>query len=98
MAKVININGQRYILPAGTSAKDIAALAGFMVGLVPVQQEYDYEKSEYMNYASNASAQVQLEEVALMDRAEAQARRNTTYEAYKIRNAAEKAAREAAAT
>lgn len=85
MSKIININGQRFLLPTSTSAKDIAALAGFMVGLRPVQQEYDYDKREYMFYADPSGVQVQLEDMDLGDKEAVKARSRATYEAYQTK-------------
>ena len=91
MNKVININGQRFLLPTSTSAKDVAALAGFMVGLRPVQQEYDYDKREYMFYADPSGVQVQLEDMDLGDKALVKERSRSTFEAYQAKRAEEKA-------
>jgi hypothetical protein len=89
MTKVINLNGQRYILPS-MSNKDIASLAGVLVTLTPVVNEYDYDKSEYMYAPSAASAQVQIEELELVDLTTARTVSRSSYENYKQRQAAAK--------
>lgn len=92
MTKVININGQRFALPEGMSAKDIQALGGFLLALLPLEQDYDYDKREYMHSLSDRSAQVQLENVELADRAEAKAQSTSSYERYQVKREAEKQA------
>ena len=87
MTKLINLNGQRYILPS-MSNKEISALAGVLVTLVPVVNEYDYDKSEYMHAPAAASAQVQIEELELVDLQTARTINRTSYESYKQRQAA----------
>ena len=82
MTKVININGQRFALPDGMTAKEVQALAGFLFSLHPVEADYDYDRKEYLHSASERGAQVQLESVVLMDRATAQAQSRTSYDRY----------------
>lgn len=87
MTKLINLNGQRYILPS-MSNKEISALAGVLVTLVPVVNEYDYDKSEYMYAPAAASAQVQIEDLELVDLQTARTVSRSSYENYKQRQAA----------
>lgn len=92
MTKVININGQRFVLPEGMSSKDIQALAGFLLTLTAVQSEYNWDTSEYMNFASDRGAEVRIESVDLMDRAVATAQHRDSYQRHCEKKAAEKAA------
>lgn len=92
MSRVINLNGQRYILPSSMNNKDTAALAGLLVTLVPVVQEYDYDKSEYLYAPAGASAQVQIEELDLVDRETAKTISRSSYENYKQRQSAKESA------
>ena len=92
MTKIININGTMFAMPEGMSAKDVQALAGFLITLVPVQAEYDWDTSDYLHYISSRGVEVRLDTADLMDKAEAQARSKTSRERYEARRAAEKAA------
>jgi hypothetical protein len=82
MTKVININGQRFVLPAGMAAKDIQALAGFLLALVPVEADYDYDRKEYLYSPADRGAQVQLETLDLIDRATARTQSTQSYDRY----------------
>lgn len=92
MTKVISINGTLFALPDGMAAKDVQALAGFLISLTPVQSEYDYDNSDYMYYASPRGVEVRLDNLALLDMTEAQARNKAGRERYEAKRAAEKAA------
>jgi hypothetical protein len=87
MAKVIRINSERFVLPEGMSTKDIQALAGFLFTLQSVGNEYDYNTSSYMHYTS-AGAQVQMEEVELFTKEEAEAKGTASRKAYEARREA----------
>jgi hypothetical protein len=90
--KVISINGSRFALPAGMSAKDVQALAGLLVTLVPVQQEYNYDSSEYMHYPSSSGNEVRIDDgLALVTAAEAKKQHAESYERYKEKRDSEKA-------
>ena len=90
MSKVICINSDKFILPEGMSTKDIQALAGFLITLQTVSSEYNYEHGEYMHYAGRG-AEVKLEEIELLTKAEAMSRGRQTRDAYEAKRAAEKA-------
>ena len=88
MTKVIRINSERFVLPDGMSAKDIQALAGFLITLNSVGNEYDYDTSSYMHYA-HTGAQVQLEEVELYTKAAAEEQAAVSRKNYEARREAE---------
>lgn len=91
--KVISINGQRFALPAEMSNKDVQALAGFLVTLQPVAQEYDYDSSEYLSYSTGTGAEVRVDnESALISKAEAQQKHRDSYERYKAKRDSEEKA------
>jgi hypothetical protein len=92
MTKVICINGTMFALPEGMSAKDIQALAGFLVTLAPVTYEYDYDKSDYMHYISGKGVEVRVDNVELVSADEAKAHGKASRERYEAKRAAEKAA------
>ena len=88
MTKVIRINSERFVLPEGMSSKDIQALAGFLITLNSVGNEYDYDTSSYMHYA-HTGAQVQLEEVELYTKAAAEEQAAVSRKSYEARREAE---------
>lgn len=88
MTKVIRIGSEQFVLPEGMSTKDIQALAGIMFTLRNVTNIYNYDTSDYMQYAGNG-VQVQLEEVELMTKEEAEAKGNASRKAYEAKRAAE---------
>lgn len=88
MTKIININGQRFALPEGMTAKDIQALAGFLLMLTPVSNDYDWDTSSYLHYLDERSAQVQIENLQLADRAEAKAQSEASYLRHKAKKEA----------
>lgn len=92
--KVISINGQRFALPAEMSNKDIQSLAGFLVTLHPVEQEYNYDAGEYIAYSTGLGAEVRVDnEMVLVSKAEAKKQHQESYDRYKAkRDSEEKAA------
>jgi len=87
MAKVIRINSERFVLPEGMSTKDIQALAGFLFTLHSVGNEYNYDNGSYMHYAGQCAA-VQLEEVELLTKDEAEAQGTASRKAYEAKREA----------
>jgi hypothetical protein len=85
--KVLNLSGNRYVLPDGMAIKDIQSLIGFLSVLQIVGNEYDYNTSEYQYYASNC-IQLQLEELQLGDKAQVKAHCAQSYVDYKAKKAA----------
>lgn len=91
MTKVICINGSQFTLPEGMSAKDIQALAGFLVTLVPVGYEYNYDDSSYVHFAQGKGVEVRVDTVNLIPEAEARALSKASRDRYEAKRAAEKA-------
>ena len=91
MTKVISINGSRFALPEGMASKDIQALAGFLITLTPVSQEYDYDSSDYMHYQSKQGTEVRVDDVELVGYETAKAQHQASYERYTAKRAAENA-------
>ena len=73
MTKIIVIDSNRYALPEGMSAKDIQAVAGFLVTLTRIDYEYCYGSGEQAYYLA-AGAQVGLGELELVTKDEARQR------------------------
>ena len=92
MTKVISINGSRFALPDGMTAKDIQALAGFLVTLTPVQQEYDYDQSDYLSFLSGQGTEVRVDTVELLDRTAARKQHEESLARYRAKRDAEQAA------
>ena len=89
MTKVISINGSRFALPEGMTAKDVQALAGFLVTLTPVSSEYDYDSSDYMLHLASQGNEVRVDMVKLVDRAAAKKQHEESYARYKAKRDAE---------
>ena len=90
MTKVISINGSRFALPEGMSAKDIQALAGFLVTLTPVSQEYDYDVSDYLHFLASQGTEVRVDTVQLLDRETAKQQHEDSLARYRAKRDAEK--------
>jgi hypothetical protein len=88
--KVLNLSGNRYVLPDGMTTKDIQSLVGFLSVLQVVGNEYDYNTSEYQYFAGNC-IQLQLEELELGDKAQVKAHCAQSYVDYKAKKEALKA-------
>jgi hypothetical protein len=97
MTKVISINGSRFALPEGMSTKDIQALAGFLVGLIPVNHEYNYDVSDYMYFPAKQGTEVRVDEVELVSYEAAKAQHQDSHARYCAKREAAKAAEQAAA-
>jgi hypothetical protein len=85
--KVLNLSGNRYVLPDGMATKDIQSLVGFLSVLQVVSSEFDYSTSESVFFGGSGT-QLQLEELELGDKAEVKARCAQSYVDYKARKAA----------
>ncbi len=92
MNKVISINGSRFAVPEGMTGKDIQALAGFLVTLTPVNQEYDYDKSDYLSFLSGQGTEVRVDTVELLDREAAKQQHESSLARYRAKRDAEQAA------
>lgn len=91
--KIISINGSRFALPAGMSVKDVQSLAGLLVTLIPVQQEYNYDTGDYISFAATGGNEIRIDStVELLSKAEAQKQHAESYERYKAKRESEKAA------
>ena len=91
MERIISINGSRFALPMGMMQKDIQALAGLLVTLTPVSQEYDYDKSDYLHFLNTQGTEVRVDDVDLMDRETARKQHTESLERYRAQRDAEKA-------
>jgi hypothetical protein len=87
--RTININGNRFALPEGMSTKDVQALVGFLATLQNVDSHYDYGTNDYL-FSLGSNPEVRLGTVTLTENAKAKS--DASYEAYKAKREAEKAA------
>ncbi len=86
--KLITINGNRFVLPEGMTTKDIQSLAGLLFSLTPVDYEYLIDSGRSVYYATDRSAEVRLENLQLVTKAEADAQCKASREAYEAKKAA----------
>lgn len=68
--KVLVIDGNRFALPEGMSAKDIQSLAGFLCTLTTLGSEYNYDNSEYVYY-DNGGVSIKVSECEVVTKTEA---------------------------
>ena len=87
MARVICIDGARYVLPMGISPKDVQAVAGFLVTLTRVSYEYIWGDGDQAHYADKG-AEVRIEEIELVTKAEAKAAADKSRAEYDAKKAA----------
>ncbi len=87
MTEIITINGNRFVLPEGFSTKDIQALAGFLITLVPVDYSYLIDSGRSVYFAADRGADVRLESVELVTQAEAEAQAEASRKAYDAKKA-----------
>lgn len=92
MNRIITINGNRFMLPESMSTKEIQALAGFLLTLTPVEYEYLIDSGRSVYYTSDRSAEVRLESLQLVSKADAEAQAKASREAYDAKKAAKAAA------
>ena len=92
MERIISINGSRFALPMGMTPKEVQALAGLLVTLTPVQQEYDYDRSDYLSFLSGQGTEVRIDTVELVDRAAALKQHEESLARYRAKRDAEQAA------
>ena len=88
VVKTLCINGQRFALPDGMSQKEIATLAGQLISLEVVRQEYDYDRSEYMSYIDGGS-DIKVETVQVWTKDAARDQHAQSYAAYRAKRDAE---------
>ena len=86
--KTLCINGQRFALPDGMTQKEIASLAGQLISLEVVKQDYDYDKSEYMSYIDGGS-DIKVEAVEVWTKAAAREQAAQSYKEYRAKRDAE---------
>ena len=89
--KTISINGNAFALPEGMAAKDVQALAGFLCTLTQLNNEYNYDDSEYVYYIGEG-VRIQVSDQVLMDKAEARKLGEESRKRYQAKRDAEQEA------
>lgn len=89
--KAITINSTRFVLPEGMPAKDVQALAGFLCTLTQLEDNYNYDTSEYM-YSLGEGVRLQVTDLQVLDKDEARKLSDESRERYHAKREAEKAA------
>jgi hypothetical protein len=82
--KILTIDSNRYVLPTDMAAKDIQALAGFLVTLTKVDYEWMYGQQESL-YFANEGAKVSIDQMDLVSKEEAKTKAATAREVYQAK-------------
>lgn len=90
--KILTIDSNRYVLPTDMAAKDIQALAGFLVTLTKVDYEWMYGQEESL-YFANEGAKVSIDQMDLVSKEEAKTRANKARDVYQAKKDAEERAK-----
>ena len=90
MAKIITIDGNRFVLPEGMTNKEIQSLAGLLITLVKVEHSYLYPNYDNLFYAGEG-VQVGVSTIELMTKEEAKAKSAASREAEDAKKAAQAA-------
>jgi hypothetical protein len=87
MAKIITIDGSRFIMPEGMTTKDIQTLAGTLISLAKVEHTYLYPSYDSLFYPGEG-VQVGVTTVTLLTKEEAKAKSAASREAEDAKKAA----------
>ena len=90
--KILTIDSNRYVLPTDMAAKDIQALAGFLVTLTKVDYEWMYGQQESL-YFANEGAKVSIDQMDLVSKEEAKTRANKARDVYQAKKDEEERAK-----
>ena len=90
--KILTIDSNRYVLPTDMAAKDIQALAGFLVTLTKVDYEWMYGQQESL-YFANEGAKVSIDQMDLVSKEEAKTRAATARDVYQAKKEEEERAK-----
>ena len=91
--RIITIDSNRYVLPEGMPAKDIQALAGFLITLTKVNYEYCYGQAdrEYAYY-EDGGANISVSTLPLVSKEEAKRLADDGRTAYQLKQASKEKA------
>lgn len=90
--KILTIDSNRYVLPTDMAAKDIQALAGFLVTLTKVDYEWMYGQQESL-YFANEGAKVSIDQMDLVSKEEAKTKAAAARDVYQAKKDEEERAK-----
>ena len=90
--KILTIDSNRYVLPTDMAAKDIQALAGFLVTLTKVDYEWMYGQQESL-YFANEGAKVSIDQMDLVTKEEAKTKAAAARDVYQAKKDEEERAK-----
>ena len=97
MARIIIIDNTKYVLPEGMSTTEVQALCGALITLVKIDYEYCYGEDPSQYYPAEGAIVSLGHHTTLTTKEEAKAKASQSRVKYEARQAAEKAAKAAAA-
>ena len=90
--RILTIDSNRYVLPNDMAAKDIQALAGFLVTLTKVNYEWMYGQEESL-YFADEGAKVSIDQMDLISKEDAKTRSAAARVQYDAKKLAEEKAK-----
>ena len=93
MARIIIIDGAKYVLPEGMTTKEVSALCGALITLVKIEYEYCYGEDQSQHYPAEGAIVSLGHHTTLVTREEAKAKGAQSRAKYEAKQAAEKAAK-----
>ena len=90
--KILTIDSNRYVLPTDMAAKDIQALAGFLVTLTKVNYEWMYGQGDSL-YFADEGANVSISQMELVTKEEAKTKAAAARDVYQAKKDAEERAK-----
>ena len=90
--RILTIDSNRYVLPTDMAAKDIQALAGFLVTLTKVNYEWMYGQGDSL-YFADEGANVSISQMELVTKEEAKTKAAAARDVYQAKKDAEERAK-----
>jgi len=90
--RILTIDSNRYVLPNDMAAKDIQALAGFLVTLTKVNYEWMYGQGDSL-YFADEGANVSISQMELVTKEEAKTKAAAARDVYQAKKDAEERAK-----
>ena len=90
--KILTIDSNRYVLPTDMAAKDIQALAGFLITLTKVNYEWMYGQGDSL-YFADEGANVSISQMELVTKEEAKTKAAAARDVYQAKKDAEERAK-----
>lgn len=90
--RILTIDSNRYVLPTDMAAKDIQALAGFLVTLTKVDYEWMYGQGDSL-YFANEGANISISQLDLVTKEEAKTKAAAARDVYQAKKDEEERAK-----